>query len=89
MLNDGQLADMMGMVFSERSIEGIDSKFCNLHIWRVREDYGGRSLALLRPIPRLKEDIITHFTPCDRVRAVTLRLGIKDLNSQFRIFLHS
>ena len=55
MLDDGQLAGMMGMVLSERSIEGIDSEFCNLHIWRVREDYGGRSLALLRPIPRLKE----------------------------------
>ena len=87
LLEDEQVVGMMGMVFSERCINGVDRKFCNLHTWWVREDYRGRSLAMLRPILRLKEYTITHFTPCDRIRAVTKRLGFKDLNSQLRILL--
>ena len=30
---------------------------------------------------------ITHFTPCDTVRAVTKRMGFKDLRSQLKILL--
>lgn len=87
MLDDDDVVGMMAMVFSRRCIDGVEHKLCNLHTWWVREDYRGRSLAMLRPILRLHEYTITHFTPCDRVRAVTKRLGFKDLNSQLRILL--
>ena len=87
MLDNDQVVGMMAMVFSRRLIGGVERKFCNLHTWWVREDYRGRSLAMLRPIVRLNEYTITHFTPCDRIRAVTRRLGFKDLNSQLRILL--
>ncbi len=87
MLDNDEVVGMMAMVFSRRSIGGVERKFCNLHTWWVREDYRGRSLAMLRPILRLSEYTVTHFTPCDRVRAVTKRLGFKDLNSQLRILL--
>ena len=87
MLDNDEVVGMMAMVFSRRCINGVERKLCNLHTWWVREDYRGRSLAMLRPILRLNEYTITHFTPCDRVRAVTKRLGFKDLNSQLRILL--
>ena len=87
MLDNDEVVGMMAMVFSRRLIGGVERKFCNLHTWWVREDYRGRSLAMLRPILRLSDYTITHFTPCDRVRAVTKRLGFKDLNSQLRILL--
>ena len=87
LLDGGKVVGMLGMVFSERQIDGAIKKFCNLHTWWVREDHRGRSLALLRPILKLDEYTITHFTPCDTVRAVTKRLGFKTLNSQLRILL--
>jgi len=87
MLDDGEVVGMLGMIFSKRYIDGQLRKFCNLHTWWVREDHRGRSLALLRPILKLDGYTITHFTPCDTVRAVTKRLGFKDLNSQLKILL--
>ena len=89
MLDDGQLVGMLGMIFSERFIAGQWKKFCNLHTWWVREDHRGRSLALLRPLTRLRDYTITHFTPCDTVRAVTKRLGFTTLNSQLKVLLPS
>lgn len=87
MLDGREVIGMLGMVFSIRIIGGKQRKFCNLHTWWVREDHRGRSLALLRPILKLDGYTITHFTPCDTVRAVTKRLGFEDLDSQLRILL--
>jgi hypothetical protein len=87
MLDNDEVVGMMAMVFSRRLINGVEKKFCNLHTWWVREDYRGRSVAMLRPILRLNDYTITHFTPCDRVRAVTKRLGFEDLDSRLRILL--
>lgn len=87
LLDNGRVVGMIGMVFSERKIDGVNRKFCNLHTWWVREDHRGRSLALLRPIMKLEDYTLTHFTPCDTVRAVTKRLGFKELNSQLKILM--
>ena len=85
MLEGGKVVGMLGMIFSERHINGALKRFCNLHTWWVREDHRGRSLALLRPVLKLDGYTITHFTPCDTVRAVTKRLGFKVLSTQLRI----
>lgn len=82
-----EVIGMLGMIFSERWIDGSARKFCNLHTWWVREDHRGRSLALLRPVTKLTGYTITHFTPCDIVRAVTKRLGFQELSSQLKILL--
>ena len=87
LLDQGQVVGMIGMVFSEREIDGKPKKFCNLHTWWVREDHRGRSLSLLRPILRMPEYTITHFTPCDKVRALSKRLGFKTLDAQLKILL--
>lgn len=87
LLDEGKVVGMIGMVFSERLIDGATRKFCNLHTWWVREDHRGRSLALLRPILKLDDYTITHFTPDVEVRAVAKRLGFRDLNSQLKILL--
>lgn len=87
-LVDGdEVVGMIGMVFSERLIDGTTRKFCNLHTWWVRPDHRGRSLALLRPVLKLDDYTITHFTPDDEVRAVAQRLGFQELNSQLKMLL--
>ena len=87
LLEEGKVVGMLGMIFSRRTIDGATRKFCNLHTWWVREDHRGRSLALLRPILKFDDYTITHFTPCDTIRAVTKRLGFKELSSQLKILL--
>ncbi len=87
LIDRGECVGMIGMVFCNRWIGDEVKKFCNLHTWWVREDYRGRSLALLRPVLELNDYTITHFTPCDVVRAISRRLGFEDLNSQLKILL--
>ena len=87
MLDDGVVVGMMGMVFSQRTLGEETHKFCNLHTWWVREDYRGKSLMLLRPLLALEGYTITHFTPCDKVRAISKRLGFEELSTQLRILL--
>lgn len=83
----GEAVGMIGMVFSERQIDGATHKLCNLHTWWVREDHRGRSLMLLRPLLKLEGYTITHFTPCDKVRALSKRLGFDEISVQLRVLL--
>lgn len=87
MLDNDTCVGMMGMVFSRRRIHCDVKKFCNLHTWWVREDYRGRSLALLRPLLRLDGYTITHFTPCERIDAITKKLGYKRMDKRVKILL--
>lgn len=87
MLDGEELVGMLGMVFSERLIDGSIKRFCNLHTWWVREDHRGQSLTMLRPLLQMDGYTITHFTPCDTIRAVTKRLGFRPLCSQLKILL--
>lgn len=87
-LVDGdQVVGMLAMAFSRRLIEGKPRKFCNLHTWWVHDDYRGYSVMMLRPLLSMKDYTITHFTPCDRVRALTKRLGFSELDVQLKILL--
>ena len=38
---------------------------------------------------KMHDYTVTHFTPCDRVRAISKRLGFKELSTQLRILLPS
>lgn len=87
LLDGAEVVGMLGMIFSERLIDGALQRFCNLHTWWVREDHRGHSLLLLRPVLRLQGYTVTHFTPCDRIRAVTKRLGFQDLDLHLKILL--
>ncbi|MBO6538683.1 MAG: hypothetical protein JJ969_04715 [Rhizobiaceae bacterium] len=85
LLDDGKAVGMMAMAFSTRWIGGREQKFCNLHTWWVHEAHRGRSIVMMRPLLGLKDYTITHFTPCDRVRALTKRLGFESLDLQMKV----
>ncbi len=87
LIENDKVIGMMAMAFSERLIDGRTHKFCNLHTWWVHEDHRGRSLAMLRPLLGLQDYTITHFTPCDRIRAVTERLGFVELSLEMKVLL--
>lgn len=87
LMEDGKVIGMIAMAFSNRLIDGQPHKFCNLHTWWVHEDHRSRSVAMLRPLLALKDHTITHFTPCDTIRALTKRLGFVDLDLQMKVLL--
>lgn len=88
MLDGDQVVGMMGMVFSTRIINEAYHQFCNIHTWWVHEAYRGHSLMMLRPVRELDSRYtVTHFTPCDTIRALYGRLGFSSLSSQLRIML--
>ncbi len=85
LLDDDKVIGMMSMAFSKRLISGEPHKFCNLHTWWVHEAHRGRSTTMLRPLLQLDDYTVTHFTPCDRIRALTKRLGFVELNTQTKL----
>ena len=87
LLDKGQVIGMMAMAFRTRWIDERPHKFCNLHTWWVHEEHRGRSVAMLRPLLRLDGYTVTHFTPCDRIRALTQRLGFIELDLQKKLLL--
>ena len=87
LIENDQVIGMMAMAFSDRLIDGRSHKFCNLHTWWVHDDHRGRSVAMLKPLLSMTDYTITHFTPCDRIRALTKRLGFVDLDLQMKVLL--
>ena len=87
LLEGDRVIGMMAMVFRDRFFLGRPHKLCNLHTWWVHEDHRGRSVAMLRPLLGMREYTITHFTPCDRIRGLTQRLGFVPLDQQLKVLL--
>lgn len=87
LMENDRVIGMMAMAFSTRLIDGRSRKFCNLHTWWVHQEHRGRSLVMLKPLLAMKDYTITHFTPCDRIRALTKRLGFVDLDLQMKLLL--
>jgi len=87
LFDNDKVIGMIAMVFSKRIVNSQTHKFCNLHTWWVDENHRGRSLMLLKPVQRLSGYTVTHFTPCDRIRALTKRLGYTQLDNQLKVLL--
>lgn len=78
--DQGRIVGMLGMIFSQRQIGGNARTFCNLHSWRAKSEYRGRSLLLLRPLQELQDVTCTDLTPTDDVIPIMTRLGISRLD---------
>jgi len=85
LLDKDQIVGILGMLFSYRTVRGVERRFCNLHSWYVLPAYRGKSLALMRPALRLQDCTLTDLTPTDAVCEITQRLGFQPLDSRLRI----
>lgn len=85
LVDGNKVVGILGMIFSERQIDGQTAHLCNLHSWMVNEAYRGHSLTLLRPALRLSSHTLTDFTPTDLVRKISKRLGFEDFDVTLRI----
>lgn len=76
----GKLVGILGMTFSERTIDGERMPFCNLHSWYVKPEYRTKSLVMFKPIMDLKHHVVTDFSPGKNVIAISRRLGFETID---------
>ncbi len=85
-MTDGEkIVGVLGMMFSERRINGRTARLCNLHSWRVDPEYRAKSLLMLRPIAALQDHTITDLTSHSDVVAIIKRIGLGTLDQRATI----
>ena len=85
-LEDGErIVGFLGLMFSRRTLNAREEKFCNIHSWVVDEKFRSQSLFLLLPVLKLKEYTLTMFTGSKEVYAAAKKLGFQDLESHLQI----
>ncbi len=87
LFDQGRLVGMLGMLLSERTIDGRPERFCNLHSWFVDESYRGYSLMLMRPALRLTDHTLTDLTPTPPVRQLSYRMGFQPMDASLLLLL--
>jgi hypothetical protein len=83
----GEAKGFLGLLFSERTINGRLEKFCNLTSWMVKQESRGHSLQLLLEALKLKDCTFTNFTPSTGVARILKKLGFAELESSEQILL--
>ncbi len=87
LFDDGKIVGFIGLIFSEREIEGKTEPFCNITSWIVKEQYRNQSLPLVLKVLKLKNHTLTDLSPTNVVVSVLKRFGFKDLDSEVKILL--
>lgn len=82
-----EIIGFIGLIFNQRLIDGKIERFCNIHSWKVKENYRDYSLFLLRPVLKLKNYTITDLTPSSAVCGILKQLGFQELDSKLIILL--
>jgi hypothetical protein len=80
LLKDEDVKGYLGLLFSERQIEGRLVKFCNMTSWIVSEECRGQSLPMLLQALKLKDCIVTNFTASPTVAKILVKLGFTEFS---------
>lgn len=79
----------MGLIFSEKLVNGKNEKFCNMTTWYVKNEYRGKGpgRALLIEVVKLKDYTITDLTPAGKIIPMLKKYGYKMLENHCKIIL--
>jgi hypothetical protein len=83
--DQGRVVGFLGLIFSERLIQGKKEKFCNLSSWIVKKDYSSESIALILDVRNLQEHTLTNLTPSKDVYLILKQFGFQMLEDQVTI----
>ena len=72
-------------VYSEREVDGIEKRFCNLAAFCVLDEHRPHSFRLLRAILAQRGFEFTDFSPSGNVVALNTRLGFTSLDTTTRV----
>jgi len=83
LMNDERPVGFLGTVFSDRSINQTQERFCNITSLIVEGKYRSATLMLVNHYARLKSCTLTCFTPSREVSAILKKFGFKELSKKF------
>lgn len=75
-------------VYSQRVVDGVRRRFCNLAAFCVQDDYRSHSVRLMRAILAQREFEFTDLSPSGNVVALNKRLGFVALDTETRLVLN-
>lgn len=87
LLDNDKVVGFLGLIFAKRKIGGSEVKFCNIGNWIVLAEYRNRSMALLRPVLKLNNYVLTNFTASKTVGTIFKTLKFKELGDGLCIIL--
>ena len=87
MYDDDKAVGFLGLLFSQRVIQGKEVKFCNISSWLVKKEHRRQSLSLLFPVLELHNHTITVLTCNANSYYITKKLGFTDLEFGQRVIL--
>jgi hypothetical protein len=87
LLEDSEVKGYLGLIFSERLLNGKTEKFCNMTSWIVNEECRGQSVLMLLEMLKLKDYTLTNFTASPTVAALLSKLGFKEFAVDQRVLL--
>lgn len=85
---DSEIVGVYVAVYSERAIDGVPRRFCNLAAFCVRDDHRAHSFRLMRAILGQRGFEFTDFSPSGNVVALNFRLGFAALDTATRVVLN-
>ena len=77
---DGRVVGFLGLIFSERNIDGVVQKFANITSW-IAEEGGGHGAGLIFPLRRLRSHTITNLTSTPEAFRIFRRFGFAVLDT--------
>ncbi|MET0828679.1 MAG: hypothetical protein ABWY26_04105, partial [Microbacterium sp.] len=78
---DSEIVGAYVAVYSERDIDGVPRRFCNLAAFCVRDEHRSHSFRLVRALLAQKGFDFTDFSPSGNVVALNSRLGFTTLDT--------
>ncbi len=88
MLTHGsETVGFVGLIFSERQVNGRNERFCNITSLVVTEEYRDYTPFLLRPLMQLKHHTLTDLTPNSAVCRLLKPLGFQELDRNMVLLL--
>ncbi|MBA4695786.1 MAG: hypothetical protein H2069_00175 [Legionella sp.] len=77
-----EVVGFIGLIFSQRVVEGKMKLFCNISSFIVKETHRASSVLLLQPLRTLKDVIFTGFAPIKASYQLMTMLGFTTLEKQ-------
>lgn len=87
LLKDGDIKGYLGLIFSQRILNGEVEKFCNMTSWVVSEDSRSHSLPMLLKALRLKDYTFTNFTASPAVATILGKLRFTEFPVHQRVLI--
>src|SRR5262245_13773600 len=87
LLRDGKIEGYLGLIFSQRILNGQIEKFCNMTSWVVNEGCRGQSISMLLELLKLKDYTLTNFTASPTVARILSKLGFTEFAVDQRVLL--